>query len=101
MGDEQSGRTVDKSLVAIDSRATKRRDDLIQEEGATKKRKTQSGPSELGQTGMISFKVDHPGVGQAVANSRPMTKKLAVRGKKHSDKTKGSSGYSKTATRSQ
>lgn len=69
--------------------------------GATKKRKTQSGPSGLGQTGMISFKVDQPGVRQAIANTRPMNKKLMARGKKHSDKTKGSGGCPQTATGSQ
>lgn len=83
-------------MAAIDPRLTKRRGDLVQERGASKKRKTQSGPTSIGQGGMINFMVDQP-----ESSIHPAKKKVGVRGRKQTDKTKGSAGCPQTATRSQ
>lgn len=66
--------------------------------GPTKKRKTQSGSSVLGQGEMICFAKAQPVVPTVAVEARSVAKRKGVQVTKNTDKSKGSDGCPKTTT---
>lgn len=86
-------------LVAVrEQPVIKRIEETETDRSPTKKRKTQSGPSSIGNGGMICFSKDHQEDNRPGASSRPVAKKKGVRVVKQAENSKGSGACPKTQT---